>query len=73
MKKGNVKEENKDRDHNDTFVATNLIIVCDKEVINFSYQETSWVIDSGVVLHVTLKNELFSYTLGNFRVVKMGN
>ena len=72
MKKGN--EEKKDRDHIDTVAAADLVIVCDKEVINFAYQETSWVIDNGVVLHATLKKELFSsYMPGNFGVVKMGN
>ena len=74
MKNGNVKEEKKDRDHNDLVATANLVIICDEEVINFFYQETNWVIDNGCALHVTSKNKLFSsYMLGNFGVVKMGN
>jgi len=35
MKKGNVKEEKKDCDHNDIVVVVDLVIVCNEEVINF--------------------------------------
>ena len=42
--------------------------------MNLAKFESSWVIDSGASLHVTLKNEFFtSYTPGDYGVLKMGN
>ena len=47
-------------------------IIYDDDLVNFITNETSWVIDIGVTIHVTSRKALFStYTLGNFGVVKM--
>jgi len=51
-KKGNVKEE-KDRDHNDTVVVVNLVIVCNEEVINLPVkrQVGSLIVELSYMLH----------------------
>ena len=43
-------------------------------MVNFSDDESSWVIDSGASSHLTPKKEyLSSYTSGDYGYVKMGN
>jgi len=44
------------------------------ESVNLVSDESIWIIDSGVTLHVTPRKEFFtSYTSGDFGVLKMGN
>ncbi|KAK9019508.1 hypothetical protein V6N11_054026 [Hibiscus sabdariffa] len=51
-----------------------LLVICDENLINLACDETSWVIDIGASIHVTLRRDFFtSYTPGDFGVLKMGN
>ena len=76
MKQGKVKDKKNDNGGEDDRVATttsNFLIVYDSDV-NFACQETSWVIDSGALIHATPWKDFFtSYTFGDFGSVRMGN
>ncbi|RDX79121.1 hypothetical protein CR513_40493, partial [Mucuna pruriens] len=76
-RKGKSKEKNHDDDDDDyvtTATSDDLVILQDFESVNLVFDESMCIIDSGVTLHVTPRNELFiSYTLGDFEVLKMGN
>ncbi|RDX60738.1 hypothetical protein CR513_61094, partial [Mucuna pruriens] len=75
-KKGKSKEKNHDDDddHVTTAKGDDLVILRDFDLVNLVYDESMWIIDSGATLHVTPRKEFFtSYTLGDFRVLKMGN
>ena len=51
-----------------------LLFACDKYVINFVSQDTSWIKDSGGTSHVTPRKDFFSsYTSFNSEVLNMGN
>ena len=57
-----------------TTTSDDLVILYDLDSLNRVSDESMWIIDSGVTLHVTVINEFFtSYTPGNFGVLKMGN
>ncbi|RVW83457.1 Retrovirus-related Pol polyprotein from transposon TNT 1-94 [Vitis vinifera] len=77
MKKGKVKEKKNDNGGEDDQVATttsDFFIVYDSDVVNFAYQETSWVIDNGASIHATPRKDFFtSYTSDDFGSVRMGN
>ncbi|RDX97864.1 hypothetical protein CR513_19311, partial [Mucuna pruriens] len=80
-KKDKSKEKDDDRvttatddDCVTTTTGDDLVILRDFESINFVSDESMWIIDSGVTLHVTPRKEFFtSYTVGDFGVLKMGN
>lgn len=76
--KGNNKQENKGNDKENDHVAAatsdDLLVVYGEDGINLACDETSWVVDSGAIFHVTSRKEFFtSYILGDFRILKMGN
>ena len=77
MKQGKVKEKKNDNGGEDDRVVTttlDFLIVYDSDVVNFAYQEASWVIDSGASIHATPRKDFFtSYTFGDFGSVRMGN
>jgi len=57
-----------------TATSDDLLIVGHENTINVTSDESCWVIDSGASIHVTPRKEFFtSYTLGDFRMLKMGN
>ncbi|KAH0687852.1 hypothetical protein KY285_018422 [Solanum tuberosum] len=67
------KEENNGNNVVDV-VRDDLLFACDKDVINFVSQDTSWIVDSGATSHVTPRKDLFaSYTSVNSDVLNMGN
>ncbi|KAK8524988.1 hypothetical protein V6N12_029838 [Hibiscus sabdariffa] len=81
-----LKRENKgggdkhDRNDNEkpervaTATREDLLVICDKNLINLVCEETTWVIDTGASTHVTSRKDFFtSYTPGDFGVLKMGN
>ncbi|RDX99128.1 hypothetical protein CR513_17864, partial [Mucuna pruriens] len=71
-KKGKSKKKDDDR----ITIATNddLVILRDFESVNFVSNESMWIIDSSVTLHVTPRKEFFtSYIVGDFGVLRMGN
>ena len=75
MKQGKVKDKKNDNGGEDDRVATNtsdFLIVYDSDVVNFACQETSWVIDSGALIHATPQKDFFtSYTSSDFGSVRM--
>ncbi|KAI5335776.1 hypothetical protein L3X38_025910 [Prunus dulcis] len=51
-----------------------VIILCGGGFVNFSSQDTCWIVDSGASFHVTSRRDFFtSYTNGDFGNVRMGN
>lgn len=51
-----------------------IFFLCDYESINPVIDESVWIIDSDVTLHITPRKDFFtSYTFGDFRVLKMDN
>ncbi|RVW71312.1 Retrovirus-related Pol polyprotein from transposon TNT 1-94 [Vitis vinifera] len=51
-----------------------FLLMYDDDMINSTFDETSWVIDSGATTHATFCRDFYtSYTPGDFGVVKMGN
>nr|XP_016495915.1 PREDICTED: uncharacterized protein LOC107814925 [Nicotiana tabacum] len=55
-------------------VRDDLLFTYDENVINLVFHETSWIVDSGAILHVTPRKNFFSsYTPVNSGVLKMGN
>ncbi|KAI5338837.1 hypothetical protein L3X38_018109 [Prunus dulcis] len=51
-----------------------VVILCGDDFVNFSSQDTCWIVDSGVSFHVTSRRDFFtSYTNGDFGNVRMGN
>ncbi|KAL6521185.1 hypothetical protein OROGR_017754 [Orobanche gracilis] len=51
-----------------------FFVCCDFDTVNFSKDESSWVVDSGATCHVTSSRDFYSsYTSGNYGIVKMGN
>jgi len=48
------------------------MIVYDENLINVTYDDSSWFIDSGVSFHVTSRKNFFSsYTPGDFGMLEM--
>ncbi|RDX86444.1 hypothetical protein CR513_32223, partial [Mucuna pruriens] len=75
-KNGKSKEKHHDGDNDRVTTATydDLVILRDFESVNLVSDESMWIIDSSATLHVTSRKEFFtSYTLGDFRVLKIGN
>ncbi|WVZ25912.1 hypothetical protein V8G54_004456 [Vigna mungo] len=74
-KKGKQREKDfDDGDHVITTTCGDLVCLCDYDTINLVSDESMWIIDSGVTLHVTSRKKLFtSYTPDDFGVLKMGN
>nr|KYP32690.1 Retrovirus-related Pol polyprotein from transposon TNT 1-94 [Cajanus cajan] len=73
-KKGKQKEKDHDDDCITTTTSGDLILLRDYESFNHVSDESMWIIDSGAMLHVTLRKEFFtSYTSGDFGMLKMGN
>ncbi|RDX88864.1 hypothetical protein CR513_29482, partial [Mucuna pruriens] len=78
-KKGKSKEKDDDDDNDDddrvtTATGDDLVILRDFELVNLVSDESMWIIDSDVTLHVTQRKGFFtSYTSGDFRVLKMSN
>lgn len=68
------KRDNKGGNNSDraaTATCDDLVIVYDDDMVNLANYETSWVIDSGISLHVISRKEFFtSYMPGDFGVLK---
>ena len=75
--KQDLKEGKKEENNENNVVVVvqdDLLFACDKDVINFVSQDTSWIVDSGATSHVTPRKDFFSsYTSVNSEVLKMGN
>ncbi|KAK9006732.1 hypothetical protein V6N11_019066 [Hibiscus sabdariffa] len=57
-----------------TITREDLLAICHENLVNLACEETSWVIETGALIHVTSMMDFFtSYTHGNFGVLKMGN
>ena len=75
------KEENREKngektEQKTTAVVSNgdLMVMYEDGCVNFTSQETSWVVDSGASFHVTSRVDFFSsYTKGEYGHVRMGN
>ena len=70
------KEETKE-DGNENYLATvtteDLVTVLDANMINIACDESSWVVDTCVASHVTLRKDFFSsYTSSDFGTLSMG-
>ena len=62
-KKGKQKEKDHDDDRVTTATSDDLVILHDPDSLNLVSDESMWIIDSGVTLHVTTRKEFFtSYT-----------
>lgn len=49
-----------------TYTRDDLVIPYNHEYVNLVSNESIWIVDSGVTLHVTPRNEFFTYyTSGN--------
>ncbi|PKI56506.1 hypothetical protein CRG98_023144 [Punica granatum] len=49
-------------------------IVCDEAYVNFTCQDSTRVVDTGALFHITPHRDFFSsYTIGDYGYVKMGN
>ncbi|RDX90093.1 hypothetical protein CR513_28077, partial [Mucuna pruriens] len=75
-KKGKSKEKDYDfgDDHVTTAIGDGLVILRDFELVNLVSDKSMWIINSDATLYVTPRKEFFtSYTLGDFRVLKMDN
>ena len=75
--KQDLKEGKKEENNENNVVVVvqdDLLFACDKDVINFVSQDTSWIVDSGATSHVTPRKDLFSYfTSVNSEALKMSN
>ncbi|KAK9006816.1 hypothetical protein V6N11_019147 [Hibiscus sabdariffa] len=76
--KGGGHKNDQNDDEKSESVATvtreDLLVICDQNLFNLAFDETSWVIDNGASIHVTSRGNFFtSYTPGDFGVLKMGN
>ena len=61
--KQDLKEGKKDENNENNVVIVvqdDLLFACDKDVINFISQDTSWIVDSGATSHVTPRKDFFS-------------
>lgn len=72
--KGN-EAKNDDKDDDDRVDGTtpaDFLIIYNNEMINFSCQDTSWMIDSGASIHITSRKDFFtSYISGDFGTLKI--
>ncbi|KAH0716575.1 hypothetical protein KY285_012606 [Solanum tuberosum] len=74
LKEGKKEENNRNIVVVVVVVRDDLLFACDRDVINFVSQDTSWIVDSGPTSHVTPGKDFFlSYTSVNSEVLKMGN
>ncbi|RDY04374.1 hypothetical protein CR513_11918, partial [Mucuna pruriens] len=72
-KKGKSKE-NDDDDCVTIVIGDDLVILREFESVNLVSDESMWIIDNDVTLHITPRKEFFtSYTSGDFGVLKMAN
>ena len=68
------KKEENNENNVVVVVQEDLFFACDKDVINFVSQDTSWIVDSRGTSHVTPRKDFFSsYTSVNSEVLNMGN
>ncbi|KAK8600833.1 hypothetical protein V6N12_050681 [Hibiscus sabdariffa] len=73
---GGDKHDRNDEEKSERAAVTreDLLVICDKNLVNLACDETSWAIDIGASIHVTSRRDFFtSYTPGDFGVLKMGN
>ncbi|KAK8589424.1 hypothetical protein V6N12_023821 [Hibiscus sabdariffa] len=55
-----------EKSERDAVTREDLLVICDKNLVNLACNETSWVIDIGASIHVTSRRDFFtSYTLGD--------
>ena len=67
-------EERKKEDASVVTSGDEMLVVCDDNSVNFTCQDSNWVVDSGASFHVTSHADFFnSYTKGDFGYVRMGN
>ena len=75
--KQDLKEGKKEENNENNVVPVvqdDLLFACDKDVINFVSQDTSWIVDSRATSHVTSRKDFFSsYTSVNSEVLKISN
>ena len=75
--KQDLKEGKKEENNENNVVPVfpdDLLFACDKDIINFVSQDTSWIVDSEATSHVTLRKDFFSYyTSVKSEVLKMSN
>ena len=75
--KQDLKEGKKEENNENNVVVVvqdDLLFACDKDVINFVSQDTSWIVDSGATSDVIPRKNFFSsYTSVNSKVLKMSN
>jgi len=51
-----------------------IVFVCDDGYVNFTCQDSMWVVDSAASFHVTSRRDYFaSYRSGDFGCIRMGN
>ena len=71
--KQDLKEGKKEENNENNVVVVvhdELLFACDKDIINFVSQDTSWIVDSGATSHVTpIKDLLSSYNSVNSEVL----
>ena len=75
--KQDIKEGKREENNENNIVPVvqdDLLFACDKDVINFVPQDTTWIVEFGATSHVTPRKDFFlSYTSVNSEVLKMGN
>jgi len=75
--KQDVKEGKKEENNENNVVVVvqdDLLFACDKDVINFVSQDTSWIVYTGATSHVKQRKDFFSsYTSVNSEVLNIGN
>ena len=60
--KQDIKEGKKEKNNENNVVPVvqdDLLFACDKDIINFVSQDTSWIVDSGATSHVTQRKDFF--------------
>lgn len=61
--KQDIKEGKKEENNGNNIiyvVGDDLLCACDKEAINFVYQDTRWILDSRAISYVTPRKYFFS-------------
>ena len=74
--KRDMKQQNKEGNNENrvAVVANDDLLISCENAVNLVRDESRWSVNSSATSHVTPRKELFSsYTLGNFRMLKMGN
>lgn len=72
--KAKIDGKKKEESGEQSTIGIEELFIIGEEVLNYSYHQSKWEIDSGVTIHCSSRRDFFSsYIPGDFGILRMGN